>query len=70
MRPPAREVTPWGQFELRRSHLVTERPGARFRAVERDVDPLTARAAALTVCGLAADAADARPVLEALGLLT
>lgn len=28
---PARERTPWGQFQLRPSHLRTSKPGARFR---------------------------------------
>ena len=41
----------------------------RFTAAQGSVDPAVARSAALTLCDRAVDAADARQLLEACGLV-
>ena len=42
----------------------------RFTATEASIDEDVARSAALTLCDRATDAADARKLLEACGLVT
>lgn len=70
---PARERSPFGQFELHRSHLTTRIPGAQFRgtyvSTAPKVEPDVARAAALTVTANARDVEDARDLLTVLGLV-
>jgi hypothetical protein len=65
-RPPARELTPFGDFQLRPSHLVTGRV-SYMPPVK--ASPEEARAAALCVTGRATDPDDARELLSMLGLL-
>ena len=75
----AREKTPFGQFELHRSHLKTERPGAKFRydllrggeqvAWHDEVSDPEKRRAALTVVEQTdGDLEFTSDVLEMLGL--
>ena len=67
-RKPARERTPFGNFQLHQSHLKTGTirvPYAEEKPVAADVR----RAAALTVCDRAVDVAEAAKLLDLLGLL-
>ena len=64
-RRPAREVTPWGDFELKRSHLKTG--VQRYQPPARN-SPQEALAAALTVVERSTDHEDAGELLDMLGL--
>lgn len=70
---PARERSPFGQFELHHTHLTTRIPGEQFRGEYLSTTPVVtpdvARSAALTVAGHAIDAEDARDLLAVLGLI-
>lgn len=70
---PARERSPFGQFELHPTHLKTRIPGAQFRgtyvSVVPNVGPEEARSAALTACEHSRSVADAADLLAVLGLI-
>lgn len=68
---PAREITPFGDFQLRPSHLRTaphRMPYVDDREQRRRMDGV-AREAGLRIAGMARDVDDARDLLEAVGLL-
>lgn len=68
-----RETSEFARFELRPSHLKTKIPGGAdmrgtYISARPLVEPGIARSASLTVCEHADDIADARALLETLGL--
>lgn len=63
---PARERTPFGNFELRRSHLITGKIQVPY-APALSITTTSHRAAALAICERATNAADARAMLQMLG---
>lgn len=73
---PARELTPWGAFQMRpgtSGHLAVAdaaalRARGTYLSTRPAVPPAIARAAALQACGHALDVADARELLATLGL--
>ena len=66
-RPPAREVTPFGNFELHPTHLKTGVVKVAHQSFP--TTPEQKHAASITVCARATDAAEARVLLDMLGLV-
>jgi hypothetical protein len=66
---PARERTPFGNFQLRPSHLTTKAVRVPYANEGTGPSPQERAAARLAVCARSEDAADARHLLDALGLL-
>ena len=69
-----RETNPFARFELKRSHLQTRIPGAgtnpgHYVSTTPALTDEARHHAALVVAGRARDAADARDLLEVLGLI-
>jgi hypothetical protein len=69
---PAREKTPFGQFQLKPSHLETRIPGQNllgtWLSTRPVVPPQIARAAALVVLNHIPDDAEALLLLDTLGI--
>lgn len=65
-RTPARERTPFGNFQLRPTHLQTK--VTRVPYADEHTDPGLLAAARQTVASRARDAADAALIMDALGL--
>ncbi len=63
---PAREKTPWGEFQLKPTHLKT---GTVSYKPPGEQDPAVQRAAALTCARNSRDRDDLLLLLDALGLL-